>query len=115
MAAELNDAARELYGFLQRFYPPDGPSRDSALDEARRSVAKFWDEVGRKVKDGTLSLSDVDVSSALKTQREDLVMLSFLEIAEVQQGRWDQGPGKSGLFFIAHRAQEIDKYPAKST
>jgi hypothetical protein len=107
MQAELNDAARELYALLQRFYPIPGWSQDSALHAARRNVAKFWDEVGRKVRDGPLSLEDADVRAAIKTQQDDLVMLCFLEIAQVQQRRWDRGPGKGGLFYITHRAQEI--------
>jgi hypothetical protein len=104
-----------FYSFIvDRIYPPNNPKCVlEEIDLARQTANKFWDFWGAKIRDNDLRLGDDDVQSIVRSSAAELTLLTYMEIAQTNQARWDNGPGKRGLFYIANVAKELNRDGAR--
>lgn len=104
--SDLDQRSFELMSFLlNHFYDPQSPRcSNDELDMMRQSVSKFWNSAGLQMESGKLRARDIE--GQIRSASVELKLMAFLEMAKSRQERWDMGPGKRGLFYIAHKAEE---------
>jgi hypothetical protein len=102
-----NEQGKQFWSFCERLFRPifDNSQSDLLTDdqfnqliEARRTIAKFWDEWAHQIENRLIRLREV--RAAIEGNKNDLKALAIAEIHSSRPG-WDRSSGKTLLFKLA--------------
>ena len=83
---------RTIWNFATHVYKSDEEQNWTGIDKYRSRLADFWDTWARLQK---------DLFENIEPDRNELLMLTWLELALVGRSEWKKGEGKTALFQLA--------------